>query len=547
MSSVSRETMDMIRSTVLDEEGNPKPGYWEIAMMVENRSWEDILEMAREKGWDWISDEYQSWTWIWFGFEQFYHTSWHENNTDQWAYVALRYEYAGLYIFNDTDGDGIMDEDEITHYFMPNSVENLTFMTPGEPFGNYNRTGEIIVPGDEEISFGIIYDGINGTTFPAEHSIWWWYGGEALSGSDFNTFNTRPVDVSIDFMMFKLHFQGNLTVNELGNREAYVKIDQYVGDWDVMLSRGREVLENRSLSISYYVYLETSMHWSVYSEEGEPLTNEQVAEASRIRIGAEDVSFAEIVLGDEYLWGYNYTIYNATAQTTPLYTYESIYVGYDSPTSATGWTFRSTMYFLTVGFPIWNGYAVYQDPLEIINVGQRGEEVQPIDSDGDGIPDQWEIDHKLNPRDPNDALEDPDNDGLNNLGEYLHNTDPWNPDTDNDSMPDGWEVDHAFDPNDPSDAERDADNDGLINKDEYRYGTDPWDPDTDDDGYTDKEEIDSGTDPRDPEDHPTGPAPQPQPQPPPTPGGIQDYIWIIAIAGIAVVGIIVAVVYIKRR
>ncbi|RLG63153.1 hypothetical protein DRO02_07115, partial [archaeon] len=313
MSSVSRETMDMIRSTILDEEGNPKPGYWEIAMMVENRSWEDILEMAREKGWDWISDEYQSWTWIWFGFEQFYHASWHENNTDQWAYIALRYEYAGLYIFNDTDGDGIMNKNEITHYFMPNSVENITFMTPGEPFGNYNRTGEIIVPGDEEISFGIIYDSINGTTFPADHSIWWWYGGEALSGSDFNTFNTRPVDVSIDFMMFKLHFQGNLTADELGNREAYIKIDQYVGDWDVMLSRGREVLENRSLSISYYVYLETSMHWSVYSEEGTPLTNEQVAEASRIRIGAEDVSFAEIVLGDQYLWGYNYTMHDATA------------------------------------------------------------------------------------------------------------------------------------------------------------------------------------------------------------------------------------------
>ncbi|RLI19320.1 hypothetical protein DRO49_00750, partial [Candidatus Bathyarchaeota archaeon] len=541
MSLVSNETMEEIRSTVLDDEGNPKPGYWDIARMVNNMTWEDILAMAREKGWDWISDDYQSWTWMWFGFAQHYHTSWIENNTEQWASVTLRYEYAGLLLYNDSNGDGVMDEGELTHYFMPDSIENFTFITPGMAYGDYNRSGVIIVPGDEEVNFGIMYEGINGTTFPADHSIWWWYGGEAPSGSDFNTFNTRPVGVSIDFMMFKLHFQGNLTQDELGNREAYVKIDQYVGDWDVMLSRGREVLENRSMAISYYVYLETATEWSVYTEENRTLTNEEIAEAAKVRIGVEDVSFAEIVLGDQYLWTYNYTMQDAAAQTTPIYTYQDIYVGYNSPSSATGWTFTSTMYVLTIGFPLWDGYAVYQDPLEIINIGHKGEEAEFIDSDGDGIPDQWEIDHGLNPNDPSDAQEDPDNDGLTNLDEYLHDTDPWNPDTDSDGMPDGWEVQYSLDPKDPSDAQEDPDNDGLTNLEEYQYGTNPRLADTDGDGYTDGEEVENGTDPTDPNSYPGAPT---QVTPPPTGGGLpMEYLVII----VAVVAVVFGLIMLRKR
>ncbi len=97
------------------------------------------------------------------------------------------------------------------------------------------------------------------------------------------------------------------------------------------------------------------------------------------------------------------------------------------------------------------------------------------DSDGDGLPDDYELDNNLNPNNPADASEDTDGDGLTNLEEYGLGTKLNNPDTDGDGITDSEEIVAGVDGYITNPLLEDSDGDGIWDGLEVSVSTDPTD------------------------------------------------------------------------
>ncbi len=95
----------------------------------------------------------------------------------------------------------------------------------------------------------------------------------------------------------------------------------------------------------------------------------------------------------------------------------------------------------------------------------NGTPINSSDSDGDGLPDLWEVKYGLNPNDNSDAVLDLDNDSLTNLEEYWKDTDPTLYDTDGDGYSD--KVDDF--PNDPGSHKKESKDEKVNQTDQIGY------------------------------------------------------------------------------
>ncbi len=145
--------------------------------------------------------------------------------------------------------------------------------------------------------------------------------------------------------------------------------------------------------------------------------------------------------------------------------------------------------------PTNNFIFITNDVPHLYGVDKRGVD----DSDGDGMPDAWEMVWHLDPWDngakdetvpgmmdgPGGPLGDPDHDGLQNLYEYWAGTNPKSKDSNGNST---------------FDSQEDRDGDDVLNITEQQLRSRPDMIDTDDDGAPDNIEQGAGTSPADPTD-----------------------------------------------
>lgn len=63
---------------------------------------------------------------------------------------------------------------------------------------------------------------------------------------------------------------------------------------------------------------------------------------------------------------------------------------------------------------------IIDSPADVGGYPELPDGTAPPDADHDGMPDEWEREHGLNPDDPTDGNADHDGDGYTNIEEYLH-------------------------------------------------------------------------------------------------------------------------------
>ncbi|MEI8108791.1 MAG: hypothetical protein WCI46_13340 [Verrucomicrobiota bacterium] len=169
------------------------------------------------------------------------------------------------------------------------------------------------------------------------------------------------------------------------------------------------------------------------------------------------------------------------------------------------WSFTSTAskFFLRLRFsdiPTNDPFSADFDGDKVSNDDELLFGTDPLvstDSDLDGLPDDWEKAYFGNLA--SGATDDPDSDGLSNLAEFMHGTNPNSPDSDfdglsdgdevnihgtdplkwdsdGDTLPDGWEVQYGINPLAATDAAETAAGGGMTNLQHYEMGSNPNEP-----------------------------------------------------------------------
>jgi len=381
---VSAETMQEINGTIWDTvEGRPRPGYWALAPLTRNTTSEEY----RGRRW-WLNTSRFEWTWFRFAILQTYKTAISENTISR---ATLKTSYAGLLLYDDFDGNGAATFNitngipmayEVSHIFLINNVDNVVFK---RPFDSTNSSGKVTVPDNETVSFGVTLEGVSGVLYPTRigrrlRSVWRYYlSTTAEIGIIPTDFDYALSRATIDKMSLVAHFSVEKTGVEELNNHASMKIDQYIGNWELLDFNTTAELEGKSLAIAYFTKL-TNVTRSMFTLGGTAVDSDNATVGDKFSYSVQNASVADMKFGKTtYIWGKDNKTYIAYSATEPFSAFKAMYES-ETGDSVSQWLVDRQTYIVTTSFPKWDGYSIDNDPEIIVytsKVAVGGEEVSP--------------------------------------------------------------------------------------------------------------------------------------------------------------------------
>ena len=382
-SRVSSFELDGIRDIVWENltEGICKPGYYDIKEMTLNKTFEDLwISRPDYNPNEWFNEKYS------LEFEGYQEFLLAQNSTSSISATFNNgFSPSGFTLFLDNTSNGgngvpdyfmgvspssdiYIDSSEITHIFILNEIGGFDFIYP---FESSEPNGDLWIPLNQVIDFGVRIYNVNGTIYPSHvpgiwgiHSAldyWYYQNNIEVNTTDFEH---SPEYVLIDQIAFDYHFifhPPNSEFNQnIFNYMVEFKLDQYFGNW-MLYHFNQSTLEEYAFAVMHWVYLVTETQTELTVNGTNIVNSGSESYVSDIfSIESENQIFADIHIGGtSYIWGKDGETYNCSASTFPYLAATSIH---ETPESDTIDVIEENIYFFSCGFKPWEGYSIDNDP-----------------------------------------------------------------------------------------------------------------------------------------------------------------------------------------
>ncbi|MFX0089673.1 MAG: hypothetical protein ACFE7S_07205 [Candidatus Hodarchaeota archaeon] len=299
---------------------------------------------------------------------------------EQWALLSLRiaegdtdvrltwmkHYFAGMTVYNDTNGNGLMDLDIKESEERLNATSEVMY---GFVLDNA-EIGDVVIPHavNNSIEWSVEVINLNGSLV----SYW---GNPLVHEYDiYNYSELTNIPVTVDSLKFSYHY----TVEE---DKATMKIDQFVGEFKNQTTG--EILaevDGLGLALSYwsaFLKIDYSATFTNFEEEVKTSESEvsDEVEGGALFFNVDGENFAEVYFGGTYVWGKDSNTYDVGTMVIPKHLYYLKFEVMDFteqegvPGFVTRCEYAEAVVFFSSCYSNWSGYSITHDPTFVAYFG----------------------------------------------------------------------------------------------------------------------------------------------------------------------------------